>query len=171
MCVDVCDFNSHCSTAKSTYILLSDHQGATDTVKLQSDWRKIHILNPSVSCHKFSASAHTVNWSQGNWFTFSSAVASPSTVLLHVLFLVKCEICADSPVQLSPRWSATIAIRRSVRSQGLWGPVCGAREEEGGGAGWRGQRTVNVWHYDNDTLHFTKSGSNKVAAERNNDIK
>lgn len=26
------------------------------------------------------------------------------------------------PVQLSPRWSATMAIRRSVRSQGLWGP-------------------------------------------------
>lgn len=27
-----------------------------------------------------------------------------------------------SPVQLSPRWSATIAMRKSVRSQGLWGP-------------------------------------------------
>lgn len=26
------------------------------------------------------------------------------------------------PVQLSPRWSATIAMRKSVRSHGLWGP-------------------------------------------------
>lgn len=41
------------------------------------------------------------------------------------------QVCSDSPVQLRPRWSATIAIRTSVLSQGLWGPEPGSKEEQG----------------------------------------
>lgn len=36
-----------------------------------------------------------------------------------------------SPVQLSPRWSATMAMRRSVLSHGLCGPVYGRHPEAG----------------------------------------
>jgi len=49
-----------------------------------------------------------------------------SEVVEHEVW--RSEMCVDSPVQLSPRWSATIAMRRSVLSQGLWGPVQGSIE-------------------------------------------
>lgn len=119
--VVLCGYKYHCSTAQLRHFYSICPPGGnkplkTDRVRFSPDrsfsLKNSHILWWSFFLHHF--------------------------VVLFGLIFTQCEskqinkqkteMCSDSPVQLSPRWSATIAMRRSVLSQGLWGPVRGSKE-------------------------------------------